>query len=238
VSTTICLRSARSIPTIAFVIGTSSRNRPDGRCGYDLHEKLHYRYSSNVLRLRWDTKPDKRIRGTFLHPATTRRTSFYAGDAAALQAQADLSTAYIDAAGRAPTGGLIGPALVGVTLTPGVFKASTSLDIGGPLTLNALGDPNAVFIFQIGSTLVTDWASSVGLSNGAQACNVFWQVGTSATLGTGSSFGGTLMALTSVTVNTDTTIQGRVLARNGAVTWMTTPSPLPTQEATGFVQGR
>jgi len=141
-----------------------------------------------------------------------------AANGASLQARNDLTAAYNDAAGRPATGGQIGPALVGKTLTSGVYKASTSLDLGGPLTLNGQGDPNAVFIFQIGSTLVTDSASSVIVSNGAQACNVFWQVGSSATLGTGSTFKGTIMALTSVTVTTGTTVEGRALARNGAVT--------------------
>jgi type VI secretion system secreted protein VgrG len=137
---------------------------------------------------------------------------------AALQPQIDLTAAYGDAAGRSPTGGLIGPALVGTTLTPGVYKASTSLDVGGPLTLDGQGDPNAVFIFQVGSTLVTDSASSVVVSNGAQACNVFWQVGSSATLGTGSTFKGTIMANDSVTVTTGVTVEGQALARTGAVT--------------------
>jgi hypothetical protein len=137
---------------------------------------------------------------------------------AALQPQIDLTAAYGDAAGRSPTGGLVGPALVGTTLTPGVYKADTSLDIGGPLTLDGQGDPNAVFIFQVGSTLVTDSASSVIVSNGAQACNVFWQVGSSATLGTGSTFKGTIMANASVTVTTGVTVEGQALARTGAVT--------------------
>lgn len=142
----------------------------------------------------------------------------HAGDAVSLLAQNDLTAAYGDAASRAPTGGLIGPALVGKTLTAGVYKATTSLDIGGPLTLNGQGDPDAVFIFQIGSTLVTDSASSVIVSNGAQACNVFWQVASSATLGTGSTFKGTIMALASVTVTTGVTVQGQAMARTGAVT--------------------
>ena len=106
----------------------------------------------------------------------------------------------------------------GQTLAPGVYKASSSLDVGGSLTLDAGGDPNAVFIFQAASTLITDSASSVILTNGAQACNVFWQVGSSATLGTNSAFAGTILALTSISVDTGDTIAGRALARNGAVT--------------------
>ena len=142
----------------------------------------------------------------------------HGGDAAAAGAQSDLTTAYNDAAGRTPAasvGGFIG---AGQTLLPGVYNASSSLDVGGSLTLDAQGDPSAVFIFQVGSTLVTDSASQVILTGGAQACNIFWQVGSSATLGTGSSFQGTILALTSITVTTGDTVQGRALARNGAVT--------------------
>ena len=86
------------------------------------------------------------------------------------------------------------------------------------MTLDGQGDPNAVFVFQAGSTLTTASASQVILANGARACNVFWQVGSSATLGTGSTFRGNILALTSITVTTGVTIDGRVLARNGAVT--------------------
>jgi Ice-binding-like len=142
----------------------------------------------------------------------------HAADGVAGGAQSDLTTAYNDAAGRSPSGS-VGPAIgAGQTLNPGVYNASTSLDLSGSLTLDAHGDPNAVFIFQVGSTLVTDSASSVLLTNGAQACNVFWQVGSSATLGTHSSFQGSILALTSITVTTGDIIIGRALARNGAVT--------------------
>src|SRR5580692_1483032 len=147
------------------------------------------------------------------------------------------------AAGRSPTANV--PAFIGAgqTLAPGVYKASSSLDVGGSLTLDAGGDPNAVFIFQAPSTLITDSASSVILTNGAQACNVFWQVGSSATLGTGSAFTGSILALTSISVDTGDTIAGRALARNGAVTLdddtitssscaTTPPTPTPTPTST------
>ena len=139
-------------------------------------------------------------------------------DGVAGDAQSDLTTAYNDAAGRSPTANV--PAFIGAgqTLAPGVYKASSSLEVGGSLTLDAHGDPNAVFIFQAPSTLVTDSASNIVLTGDAQACNVFWQVGSSATLGTGSDFSGSILALTSITVTTGDTIAGRVLARNGAVT--------------------
>ncbi|MDQ3769802.1 MAG: ice-binding family protein, partial [Actinomycetota bacterium] len=139
-------------------------------------------------------------------------------DAVAAQAQADLTTAYNDAAGRTPTQ-QVATELGGQTLTTGVYRsASGTFGITGPLTLNAQGDPNAVFIFQTESTLITASASRVVLINGAQACNVFWQVGSSATLGTDSDFVGNILALTSITANTGATVDGRLLARNGAVT--------------------
>ena len=151
-------------------------------------------------------------------PGIVTSGTIHAADGVAAGAQSDLTTAYNDAAGRSPTANV--PAFIGAgqTLAPGVYKASSSLDVGGSLTLDAHGDPNAVFIFQAPSTLITDSASSVILTNGAQACNVFWQVGSSATLGTSSAFAGTILALTSITVETGDTIAGRALARNGAVT--------------------
>jgi hypothetical protein len=151
-------------------------------------------------------------------PGTVNSGTIHAADAAAADAQADLTTAYNDAAGRvksASIGGFIG---AGRTLGPGVYHATSSLDVGGSLTLDAQGDPNAVFIFQAGSTLGTDTGTTIRLTHGAQACNVFWQVGSSATLTTGSTFQGTILALTSITVQTGDTITGRALARNGAVT--------------------
>jgi ice-binding like protein len=88
----------------------------------------------------------------------------------------------------------------------------------GTLTLNALGNPNAVFIFRMGSTITTASASSVVLTNGGSPGNVFWQVGSSATLGTGTSFAGNILAVASITVTTGTSLTGRALALNGAVT--------------------
>ena len=151
-------------------------------------------------------------------PGIVTSGTIHSADGVANGAQSDLTTAYNDAAGRSPTANV--PAFIGAgqTLAPGVYKASSSLDVGGSLTLDAGGDPNAVFIFQAPSTLITDSASSVILTNGAQACNVFWQVGSSATLGTNSAFTGSILALTSISVNTGDTVMGRALARNGAVT--------------------
>jgi hypothetical protein len=150
-------------------------------------------------------------------PPGTAGGATHAGDAPAALAQTDLVTAYDDAAGRAPTAGVSGD-LVGQTLVAGVYNATSSLALSGTLTLDGQGNLDSVFIFQIGSTLTTATASNVAFINGAQACNVFWQIGSSATLGTGSTFRGTILALTSITVTTGTFVDGRALARNGAVT--------------------
>ncbi len=143
---------------------------------------------------------------------------FHETDAVAEQAKVDLVTAYDDADGRSVTA-TVDTELGGETLIPGVYdSASTTFEITGTLTLDAQGDPNAVFIFQMGSTLLATTGSSVILTNGAQACNVFWQVTSSATLEAGSSFVGNILALTSITLETGATVEGRVLARNGSVT--------------------
>ncbi|MFF5303246.1 ice-binding family protein [Streptomyces sp. NPDC013161] len=146
----------------------------------------------------------------------------HSADAVALQAKSDLVTGYNNAAGQAPD--VTYPTapdpveLGGRTLDPGVYKAPISAGITGTLTLDAHGDPNAVWVFQIGSTLTTASGSNVSLVNGASPCNVYWQIGSSATLGTNSTFVGTIMAQESITVTTGTTIAGRALARTGAVT--------------------
>jgi Ice-binding-like len=150
-------------------------------------------------------------------PPGTVNGAVHAADAAAGQAQSDLTTAYNDAAGRTPALTVSGD-LGGLTLTSGVYKSGSSLGLTGELTLDAQGDPNAVFVFEAGSSLTTASASSIQLINGAQACNVYWQIGSSATLGTTSVFAGNILAYTSVSLNNGVTVHGRVLARNGAVT--------------------
>ncbi|HEX5901436.1 MAG TPA: ice-binding family protein [Solirubrobacteraceae bacterium] len=149
-------------------------------------------------------------------PGTVSQTT-YAATATALRAKSDLTSAYNDAARRTPATTVPGD-IGGLTLTPGVYRSGSSIGLTGTLTLDAQGDPNAVFVFQAGSTLITASGSRVKLVNGAQACNVFWQVGSSATLGTSTVLAGNILALTSITMNNRVTLNGRALARNGAVT--------------------
>lgn len=142
----------------------------------------------------------------------------HVGDAVALQAQADANTAYNDFAGLACNMNLTGQDLGGMTLVPGVYCFSSSAQLTGTLVLDSLGDPNSVFVFQIGSTLTTASNAAVMVVNGGNLCNVFWQVGSSATLGTDTTFVGNILALASITLNTRVELDGRAIALNGAVT--------------------
>jgi type VI secretion system secreted protein VgrG len=160
-------------------------------------------------------------------PGTVTGTIYSAG-AIAAQAQADLTTAYNALAGFVPNANLTGLDLGGLTLTAGTYRFDTSAQLTGGLILNAQNDPSARFVFQIGSTLTTANLSSVTLINGARADNLYFQVGSSATLGTGTTFQGSIVALTSITLNTSATIMdGRALARNGAVTLDTNRIAVP-----------
>jgi hypothetical protein len=174
----------------------------------------------------------------------------HAADAVAGNAQNDLTTAYNVAAGQPiPLGNdLTGQDLGGLTLTPGAYMFSSSAQLTGQLTLNALGNPQAQFVFEIGSTLTTAAASSVWMINGASPCNVYWQIGSSATLGAATAFQGNLLAHTSITINAAANVQGRALARIAAVTLHsdvldapvcdTTPSqPTPSPSGTGSSSG-
>jgi hypothetical protein len=151
--------------------------------------------------------------GTLTPPAAMHVT-----DPTAAQAELDLTSAYLYAAGL-PSGAVLPGDLSGLTFTPGVYtNSSTVMLSAGNVTLDAQGNANAVFIFQIGSTLTTIGSTQVVLAGGAQAKNVFWQVATSATLGTNSIFQGNVLSLQSITLDTGATLTGRALARNGAVT--------------------
>ncbi len=151
-------------------------------------------------------------------PGIVTGGTIHAADTVAADAQTDLTTLYNNLANSACNTDLTGQDLGGLTLTPGVYCFSTSAQLTGTLTLDAQGNSNALFIFKIGSTLTTASAASVVLINSTSSCGVFWQVGTSATLGTGTTLAGTIVALSSITLNTGSSVDGRTLARNGAVT--------------------
>lgn len=164
------------------------------------------------------TSPTPAVTGFGGAPNGTVNGSIHQADALAGQAQGDLTTAYDNAAGQGPPNTLA-TELGGQTLTPGVYDSeSGTFGITGTLTLNAEGNPNAVFIFKTASTLISASASQVNLINGAQPCHLFWKVGSSATLGTSSDFAGNILALQSISLNNGVTVAGRLLARNGAVT--------------------
>ena len=152
--------------------------------------------------------------------------TLHLGDPTAAQAQSDLTIAYNDAAGRTVAPISVAGNLGGQTLAPGLYKSTSSLEISsGDLTL--AGDANAVWIFQMVSTLVTTTSRQVILSGGAQAANVFWQVGSSATIGGSSVFKGTIMAAQSITMDTSATLEGRALARIGQVALDANPITVP-----------
>jgi Ice-binding-like len=161
----------------------------------------------------------------------------HGGDAVTQVAKIDLAAAYNSAVGRTADvfyGDVYD--LGGLTLTPGVYNGSSSLFLTGDLILDAQGDPNAVWVFQAASTLITASNSTVTVIGGADASRVFWQVGSSATLGTGSDFSGVILAMTSITLETGATVDGQALAIDGAVTMDTniiSGSLLPVPEPSG-----
>jgi type VI secretion system secreted protein VgrG len=161
-------------------------------------------------------------------PGIVINGTIHMGDAVAALAQTDANGAYNDLAGQTCNVDLTDKDLGGRALTPNVYCFDTSAQLTGDLVLDAQGDPLAVWVFQMGSTLTTDSASSVAVINGGNALNVFWQVGSSATLGTGTRFIGNILAYASITLNTGASLIGRALALNGAVTLNTNGSPFIT----------
>jgi len=150
-------------------------------------------------------------------PGVVKHGATYAGGPVAAQAQADLATAYNYAAGlQNPTA--LPLDIGGTTITPGLYNAITTLAISGTATLDGQGKSNSVFVFQIPSTLTAAALSRVKLINKANACNVFWQVGTSATLDTGAKFRGTIMAADSISISSGVIMRGQLLAETGGVT--------------------
>ncbi|HTB84297.1 MAG TPA: ice-binding family protein [Candidatus Sulfotelmatobacter sp.] len=159
-------------------------------------------------------------------------------NAPAVQAQNDLTTAFNTAAGLAPNQNLTGQDLGGLTLTPGVYFFASTAQLTGLLTLNDLGNPDAVFVFQIGSTLTTASDSSVVTINDGGSTtpgiSTFWEVGSSATLGTATAFQGNILAETTITADTGATVlDGRLLAINGAVNLDDNTITAPPAEVVG-----
>jgi type VI secretion system secreted protein VgrG len=168
---------------------------------------------------------------TGFYPAGIVNGTIYASDGVASTAHADAVAAYGIFANEAASQDLTGQDLAALTLTPGVYSFGSGAQLTGLLTLSGTGE----FVFQIGSTLTTASGSSMVLINGAQAGNVFWQVGSSATLGTSSSFAGSILAAASITLNTGASVVGRALAMTGAVTLdsniITVPTDVPEPNA-------
>ncbi|MDO8934236.1 MAG: ice-binding family protein [Deltaproteobacteria bacterium] len=165
-------------------------------------------------------------------------TVVHAADPVAALAQADTTVAYNRLAGLPCGTTLTGRDLGGMTLAPGVYCFTSSAMLTGTLFLDGQGQPNPLFIFQIGSTLVTSNVAAVVMTNGARSCGVYWQTGSSATVGIGSRFAGNILALGSVTLTTGVALAGRALARNGGVTLDTNsvsnaacPDPAPPADA-------
>ncbi|MDB4932444.1 MAG: repeat protein [Myxococcaceae bacterium] len=165
-------------------------------------------------------------------------TVVHAADPVAALAQADTTVAYNRLAGLPCGTTLTGRDLGGMTLAPGVYCFTSSAMLTGTLFLDGRGQTDPLFVFQIGSTLVTSNVAAVVMTNGARSCGVYWQAGSSATVGIGSRFAGNILALGSVTLTTGAALAGRALARNGGVTMDTNsvsnaacPDPAPPADA-------
>jgi hypothetical protein len=152
----------------------------------------------------------------------------HAADEVALLAQNDVSTAWTTLAGQACNTDLTGQDLGGLTLTEGVYCFSSSAQLTGPLILDAQGNPDAAWVFQVATGLNTASNASVTVINSGSACNTYWQVGSSATIGANNIFAGNIVALTSVSIGVDTDLSGRALAHIGSVTMDTNDISLPS----------
>jgi uncharacterized protein with beta-barrel porin domain len=193
---------AQSLPSFAVLAGSTVTNT-----------------GATVINGNLGVSPGTAVVGFFAPGIVTAPYAIYRNDAVAIQAQIDLVTQYNDLAGRPTTVNLTGQDLGGQVLGAGVYSYDAAAQLTGTLTLDARGNPNAVFIINVGSALTTASSSSVALINGARGSNVFFVVGSSATLGTDTAFAGGILALTSITLNTGADINcGAALARNGAVT--------------------
>jgi hypothetical protein len=166
--------------------------------------------------------------------SVTRIGNIHLGDTVAATAQVDATAAYNNALGQSSTGAVVAD-LGGQTLMPGVYKSATALGLTGTLTLDAGGNANAVFLFQTGLGLTTTNASKVTVINGGSQCNVFWQIGTSAAIGTNSTMIGNVIANADITVATNATVSGRLLALHGAINTSSNLITAPTCGAPGVV---
>jgi hypothetical protein len=174
--------------------------------------------STGPTTIEGDLGVDPGLAITGFPPGIVSGGTVHTGDAVALQAQTDVTAAYDVLAGEPCSADLTGTDLGGLTLVPGVYCFSSSAQLTGALVLDAQGDAGAVFVFKMVSTLTTASDASVRVINGGGECGVFWQVGSSAVLGTGTAFSGSIFALTSISLATGAQVSGRALARNGAVT--------------------
>jgi hypothetical protein len=159
-------------------------------------------------------------------PGVVLNGSIHMNDTLAMQAHADAATAYAQLAGETLTTDLSGQNLGSMILTPGVYHFNTAAQLTGTLILDTQGDPNATFHFQIGTTLTTDPGSMITFLNGSST-NIFWQVGTSATIGVNSVLYGNVLVDQSITVNSGATVIGRLIAINAAVTLDTDTITVP-----------
>ena len=214
------LASLLSLTAVALPASASAAQPPVGLGTADSFAVLAGSTVTNtgpsVLNGDLGVSPGTSLTGFGTAPDGTVNGTTHSGDAAAASAETALTNAITDAAGRTPASAVTAD-LGGQRLTPGVYNGPT-LGLTGALTLDARGNANAVFIFQAGSTLTTAVGSSVILVNGAQACNVFWEIGSSATLGAASMFTGNILASASISLDNAVALNGRALASTGAVT--------------------